>query len=80
VSQRSYGNRSVIGRHATELVSRDQRGARAQVRGAQCGDDPSRSSANDDDVDRVPFIHGPYLKSRAVRLKLFPADGSLATS
>ena len=63
VSQRSYGNRSVIGRHAAELVSCDQRRASAQVRSAQCRDHPGRSRTNDDDVDHVPFIHIPYLKS-----------------
>ena len=51
VSQRSHGNRTVIGRHAAELVASDQRRASAQVRGAQRRDHPGRSRANDDDVD-----------------------------
>ena len=63
VSQRAHRNRSVIGRHAAEVIACDQRRARAQVRGAQCRDHPGRTRANDNDVDYVPFIHVPYLKS-----------------
>ena len=51
VSQRSHGHRSVIGRHAAELVARDQRRASPQVRGAQRRDDPGRSCANDEDIE-----------------------------
>ena len=77
--QRSYGNRSVIGRHAAELVACDQRRPSTQVGGAQCGDYPGGSCTYDDDVN-VPFIHITYLKSEGVGLELFLADCNLATS
>ena len=62
VSQCPHGNGTVIGRHAAELVASHQRGAGAQVGGAQRRDHPGRSRANDDDVDHLPFIHIPWLR------------------
>ena len=51
MGQRPHRNRSVVGCHAAELVASDQRGARAQVRGAEGRDYTGRSGANNDDVD-----------------------------
>ena len=54
VRQCPHWHRTVIGRHAAELVASHQRRAGAQVRGAQRRNHPGRSRANDDDVDHQP--------------------------
>ena len=53
VGQCPHRNRSVIGRHAAELVAGHERCLGAQVCGAERGEHTRRSGANDDDVEHV---------------------------
>ena len=50
MSQGADGNRSVIGCHAAELITADERGLGAQVRRAKRGHHTRRTCANNNDV------------------------------
>ena len=55
MGQRPDGDRPIVCRHAAKGVPSNERGACAEVRGAQRSDNPCRSSANDEYVYHLPL-------------------------
>jgi hypothetical protein len=49
----AHRDRTIVGRHAAELIARDERGLRAQVRRTQRGRDAGGTRAEHEDVLKV---------------------------
>ena len=68
--ERTHGDRSVVGRHAAELVARNERRLRAQVGRAQGRGDAGRAGADDEHIGQASLCGPsdrlvPSLKSRS---------------
>ena len=72
MGQRPHRNWSIIGRHATKLVTGDERCIGAQVCGAERSDYTRRSGANNDDVKhlRLSFYPGQWVSGFRIALTM----------
>ena len=66
VGQRAHGDRTIAGRHAAEIIARDERRPRPQLGGAECRQYAGWSGAYHDDVHRAgrSRIHDRWLSMR----------------